>query len=125
METNNTVLMWISGLVAGAYLLLLNWLYTSIVREKKLTAWRVDEIYKRIKKAEEETQHCRQDIEKQMSVHMTEPQIKDFVDRSVRPLKEAVDGVKQTLVDIEKTNSQIHSDVRVLNTLVTKLVEKN
>ena len=140
-----TTVDWFMLIFAGAYLVLLNWLRLGVAslkesldkevtalnkaldKEKEQTVWRVDNIYKRVEthksdhtaateKSNSLTFQNRKEVDNKMSTLMTEAQVKDFVDRSLKPIKDGVDKV-------EESNSKIHADVRVMNTMLAKLVK--
>jgi len=141
-----TTVDWFMLIFAGAYLVLLNWqrlgiaslkqsldkevkaLNEALDKEKEQTVWRVDEMYKRIEshkndhisateKSNNLTFQNRKEVDNKMNTLMTEAQVKDFVDRSLKPIKDGVDKV-------EESNSKIHADVRVMNTMLAKLVKE-
>lgn len=136
-----TTIDWVTLIFSGAYLVLLNWLRLSIVslkkaldEEKSQTVWRVDEIYKRIdshkselhaviKKESEMVHQCRKELDAKVATLMPEAEVKDFVDRSLKPMVEEIKSTKAAVEGIRKGNEEIHSDIRVLSTLVGQLVE--
>jgi len=115
-----------------AYLALLNWLRLSIRSlkdehndEKKQTVWRVDQIYKRIdshkselheliKESDEMTHSCRKEIDSKIENLMTESQVKDFVDRSLTPLKQDINEVKSSVKEGNAMSYELLSKVQIL-----------
>ena len=115
-----------------AYLALLNWLRLSIRSlkdehndEKKQTVWRVDQIYKRIdshkselheliKESDEMTHSCRKEIDSKIENLMTESQVKDFVDRSLTPLKQDISEVKSSVKEGNAMSYELLSKVQIL-----------
>lgn len=111
------------GIIVGAYSLLLGWLFILYINERKNRVWQVNEIYKRINAEKETMIKCRQELENKMNKLMPESEVKDFVDRTILPLKEAVDGVKQGLHDLEQSTNRIHSDLSSMRTLLQEMAK--
>ena len=134
--------------------MLLNWQRLSLVslkrtldEEKVQTVWRVDEIYKRIDKhksentmavkdSNDETYKCRKEIDEKMAaimeIHMTEPHIKEYVNGKVDvviakvvPLEKLAEKQLLATETLSSDVSSLKSDLRVTNTLIAKLAEKN
>ena len=100
--------MWMAGLLAGAYILLLNWLSLRLGREikelkeliaeeRKTSIWRTDEIYKRIKSTDDDIRRCRQEVDnnmaKMMENIMTEPHVKEYVGLFMKPFENKIDSI--------------------------------
>lgn len=135
-----TAIEWFTLIFAGSYLVLLNWLRLSLVSlkkalddEKTQTVWRVDEIYKRvdghkselhgvIKENEAITHQCRKELDEKVSTLMPEAEVKDFVDRSLKPMVDDIRSTKDAVETVRQGNERIHADISVLSTLVGQLV---
>ena len=73
------------------------WLFgTFLVIWVFITKWthtRASSAHEKINKVSDKLGLCRQEIDREFSSHMTEFQIKDFVDRSIKPLENKVDAI--------------------------------
>lgn len=80
---------WLLGIITILFTLLFGWL------NNKTTL-----AHSKIDKAERRVSRCRQEISEDLSRHMNEAQVKDFVDRTIKPIENKVDA--------------IHTDVKTL-----------
>ena len=142
---------WFMLIFAGAYLVLLNWLRLSLVglkssvddeltahkteltKEKEQTVWRIDEIYKRvdshkseihaiINRESEYVQQCRKELDDKVATLMPEAEVKDFVDRSLKPMVDDIKSTKDAVEVVRQGNDKIHTDLGIITALVGQLV---
>lgn len=104
---NITFANYLMGLIAGLTLLLFGWTHTrasqahtKIDTERKDNEARFRLCYEKIAEQGRLTEACRQQIGLRIDSHMTEVQVKDFVDRTTKP--------------IEKTLAEMHSDIKTI-----------
>lgn len=119
---------WLAALVAGAYLLLLRLAHAkatsahaSIEAHRLETKKDVGKIYDEIQKSKNETYLCRKEIEKDMQTimkavndRMSETQIKDFVDREIRPINGKLGELSQDVKDGNSLTANLITKVQVL-----------
>lgn len=81
-----TLIQWLLGLVTTLLLILFGWSNS----KANLAHRRIDEEINTITK-------CKEDINNEFSKHMTEPQVKDFVDRTIKPIENKIDAIHSDL----------------------------
>lgn len=70
--------------------------------ERKDNESRFNLVYEKISRQENTVRVCKDQIEEDMKHHMTEGQIKDFVDRSIKPIEKAINAVHEDVKEILK-----------------------
>lgn len=113
MVDDSTFWKWLVGIIMTAYLFLLKWTHsrassahTKIDNERKDNEARFNLVYEKIAGQGQTISKCKNQIEEDMKHHMREDQIKDFVDRSIKPLETQIstvhDGQKAAHEDIRE-----------------------
>ncbi len=106
-------LTWLSMMASGMLVLLFGWTHnrassahTKIAKERTANEARINLCYEKIAETVNKTENCRIKIERDIAEHMTEVQIKDFVDRSIKPIQTQInivhDDVKTILKEVRK-----------------------
>jgi len=106
---DSTFLKWLLGLVASMGLLLFNWTHhrassahKKIDDERKDNEARFIMVYEKIAGQGNTISKCKNQIEEDIKHHMREDQIKDFVDRSIKPIETQIGVVHDDVKEILK-----------------------
>lgn len=106
---DSTFWKWLVGLIMTAYLFLLRWTHsrassahTKIDNERKDNEARFNLVYEKIAGQGNTISRCKNQIEEDIKHHMTEVQIKDFVDRSIKPIETSIKTVHEDVKEILK-----------------------
>ena len=112
--TDPSFLTWLSMMASGMLVLLFGWTHKrassahiEVAKERIANEARINLCYEKIAETVNRTEACRIKIEKDIAEHMTEVQIKDFVDRSIKPIQTQISGVDNR-IDV------VHDDVKTI-----------
>lgn len=106
---NPNLLSYLLGIVQVLWLILLGRTNSKadsslekVDKERTANEARFNLVYEKIAKQENTIHTCKNQIEEDMKHHMTEGQIKDFVDRSIKPIETSIKAVHEDVKEILK-----------------------
>lgn len=101
-------------LIAGAYTLMMGWLFLLLLKERSLAVFRAKDMHDKIRESESKTNQRILELLELLRGMMPEQNVKDFVDREFKPVHKSLDELQAGQIKGNEITSQLAANVQVL-----------